>query len=110
MVSLLTLPERWKRRALLSFSKRELAQIMTVYGQKVAHGEWRDYAVDRLQDMAVFSIFRHSHEQPLYTVTKIRPQNHKKASRYIVAEKDKTLAQGTSLPEVLSVFQEERRK
>ena len=45
----------------------ELNRILTIYGRMVAAGEWRDYAIDFLDDVAVFSIFRRSSEMPLFT-------------------------------------------
>ena len=49
---------------------RELAAILTLYGRKVAEGEWRDYAIDVGSDKAVFSIFRRTAEIPLYRIEK----------------------------------------
>jgi len=40
------------------FHRIELGQIMTLYGRMVAAGEWRDYGISMLKDVAVFSIFR----------------------------------------------------
>ena len=51
-------PERSSRRGDISFDRRELTQILNVYGRKVASGEWRDYAIDTLREKAVFSVFR----------------------------------------------------
>ena len=41
----------------VAFNRIELNAILRVYGQMVAAGEWRDYAIDHLDDRAVFSIF-----------------------------------------------------
>ena len=54
----------------ISFDRRELNQILRVYGRKVADGEWRDYAIDHLKEQAVFSIFRRTSEVPLYQIVK----------------------------------------
>ncbi len=43
---------------------------MGLYSRRVSQGEWRDYAIDHEKELAVFSIFRHSAEHPLYTITK----------------------------------------
>ncbi len=56
----------------VSFDRRELDAILRVYGRRVADGEWRDYAIDHLEDRAVFSIFRRASEMPIYRVEKIR--------------------------------------
>ena len=53
------------RRGAISFDRRELSQILNVYGRKVASGEWRDYAIDTLREKAVFSVFRRSSEMRL---------------------------------------------
>ena len=42
----------------VSFHRRELDQILRLYGRMVAANEWRDYAIDQLRDRAVFSVFR----------------------------------------------------
>jgi len=55
----------------LAFNKAELNAILSIYSYQVAKGTWRDYAMDFLKDMAVFSIFRHSAEQPLAAIVKI---------------------------------------
>jgi hypothetical protein len=56
----------------VTFERRELDAILRVYSRKVAEGEWRDYAIDHLEDRAVFSIFRRTSEMPLYRVEKVR--------------------------------------
>jgi Protein of unknown function (DUF2794) len=52
------------------FERAELLQLLRLYSRKVASGEWRDYALDHREGMAQFSVFRHSHESPLYTIVK----------------------------------------
>ena len=42
----------------VTFERRELDRILSLYGRMVAAGEWRDYAIDFLKDRAVFSVFR----------------------------------------------------
>ncbi len=56
----------------VTFSRRELDRILSLYGRKVAAGEWRDYAIDFLKDRAVFSVFRRATEFPIYRIEKIR--------------------------------------
>ena len=34
----------------VSFDRKELGQILRVYGRMVAAGEWRDYAIARMRD------------------------------------------------------------
>src|SRR4029078_9133977 len=54
----------------VTFERRELDRILSLYGRMVAAGEWRDYAIDFLKDRAVFSVFRRSSEMPIYRIEK----------------------------------------
>ena len=54
----------------MRFDRRELADILNIYSRMVAAGEWRDYAIDFLDDCAVFSVYRHASEVPLFRVEK----------------------------------------
>ena len=44
----------------VTFDRHELNRILTLYGRMVFAGEWRDYALDFLDDVAIISIFRRS--------------------------------------------------
>ncbi len=87
------------------FSKAELGLILGVYSKRVQKGEWRDYAIDSLSHMAVFSIFRSSREAPIYSIAKISRQGLLKPAQYVVYSGDKALKEGHSLSEVLAVFE-----
>lgn len=91
-----------------AFSQGELSLILGVYGERVKRGEWRDYAIDSLPDMAVFSIFRSSRENPIYSIAKVSPRSFMKQAEYIVYEGNKTLKQSASLREALEVFEDKQ--
>jgi len=91
-----------------SFSRSELSQILTLYGRRVQRGEWRDYAIDSLPDMAVFSIFRASNEKPLYSVTKISSRNLIKPAQYVVYSGNDAVLRTASLSEALAYLEEEK--
>lgn len=98
----------FKRRMLNGkpvFSKAELSLILGVYSDRVKKGEWRDYAIDSLSDMAVFSVFRSSKEAPIYAIAKISRQGLLKPAQYVVYSGDKTLKESRSLSEALAVFE-----
>ena len=57
-----------KSLQVISFDRKELAVILSIYGKMVAAGEWRDYGISALYDVAVFSIFRRTAENPLYRI------------------------------------------
>ena len=69
------------------FDRRELGMILRLYGQMVAAGEWRDYALSFQRDMAVFSVFRRTAEFPLYRIEK-RPKLRERQGLYTVVEID----------------------
>ncbi len=70
----------------------------------VAAGEWRDYALDFLEDVAVFSVFRHTGEMPLFRVEK-RPKLRTRQGQYaVIAAGGLVLKRGHELPQVLKIF------
>ena len=88
----------------VTFDRPELNRILTVYGRMVAAGEWRDYALDFLDEMAVFSIFRRSSEMPLFRIEK-RPKLRGRQGQYsVVAAGGLILKRGHELAQVLKIF------
>jgi len=81
---------------------------MALYGRMVAAGEWRDYAIDSLRDRAVFSIFRHASEMPLYRVEKIPALLHRQGQYQVLAPGNQILKRGKDLSAVLKVFDTRR--
>src|SRR5690625_3112281 len=59
-----------KRADIVAFDRQELGMIMSVYGRMVAAGEWRDYALSFLGDVAICSVFRRAAETPVYRIEK----------------------------------------
>jgi hypothetical protein len=86
---------------LVAFDRRELNAILRVYGRKVSEGEWRDYAIDHLDDRAVFSIFRRASEMPMFRVEKIPALARKQGAFRIVAATGAILKRGHELAAVL---------
>ena len=90
--------------AQVTFDRPELNRILGVYGRMVAAGEWRDYALDFLEEAAVFSIFRHAAEMPLFRIEK-RPRLRAKQGQYcVIAAGGMILKRGHDLAHVLRVF------
>ena len=86
------------------FSYSELQAILNVYGRHVASGDWRDYALDFLKDRALFSIYRHHSERPLYVVEK-NPRLRDRQGQYLVtAQNGRVLKRGHDLEAVLRVL------
>ncbi len=87
--------------AVVSFDKVELRQILNLYGRKVAEGEWRDYALDFLREVAVFSVFRRSSEMPLYRIIKNPALARRQGAYSITTTGGLVLKRGHELPRVL---------
>jgi len=88
----------------VTFDRPELNRILTVYGRMVAAGEWRDYALDFLDEVAVFSVFRHASEMPLFRIEK-RPKLRGRQGQYsVVAAGGLILKRGHELAQVLKIF------
>ena len=104
---LVYLRDKFRLNGKTTFSRRELSQILSIYGARVQSGKWKDYAIDSLPDMAVFSIFRSSREQPLYSITKISSHSLLKPPQYVVYSGSKTLKQSTSLRDIIAFFEEQ---
>jgi hypothetical protein len=92
------------RPQIISFDRRELDQILSVYGRRVAEGEWRDYAIDMLRDRAIFSIFRRTAEAPLYRIEKNPKLARRQGIYSVIATTGLILKRGHELCRVLRVL------
>lgn len=88
----------------VTFHRKELDQLLNLYGKMVAAGEWRDYAIDHLTDRAVFSVFRRTSEVPLFQIVKNPKLARKQGAFSVVAAGGRILKRGQELPRVLKVF------
>ena len=87
--------------ARVTFDRRELTRIFSVYGRQVAAGEWRDYAIDFLKDRAVFSVFRRSSEVPIYRIEKSPRQARRQGAYSIISATGLIVRRGHELDRVL---------
>ena len=94
--------------AAVAFDRRELGEILTVYGRQVAAGEWRDYAMDFGREKAVFSVFRRSSEWPLYRIEKSLKNAKKQGAYSVVTATGLILKRGHELKRVLEVLEKKR--
>ncbi|MFU8777228.1 MAG: DUF2794 domain-containing protein [Roseovarius sp.] len=89
----------------VAFQRNELGVILSLYGRMVAAGEWRDYGISCLREVAVFSIFRRTAEHPLYRIEK-RPKLQARQGQYAVIGMDgQVLKRGHDLRTVLRVLE-----
>lgn len=89
----------------VSFDRKELSVILSLYGRMVAAGEWRDYGISSLRELAVFSVFRRTAEHPLYRIEK-HPKLRNRQGQYSVVGMDgQILKRGHDLKTVLRVLE-----
>lgn len=93
-----------KKQRPVCFTRAELNQILSLYGRKVASGEWRDYALDMGRDAAVFSIFRRTSEMPLYRIEKDPKLARRQGAFSVIAASGQILKRGADLGRVLMVL------
>ncbi len=86
------------------FDRRELEQLLRLYGRMVAAGVWRDYAIDSLTDAAVFSVFKRASEAPLYCIEKRPALAHKQGAYAVCTGQGYTMKRGRELALVLRVL------
>ena len=98
-------PQNGQRQDQIAFDRHELGVILGLYGRMVAAGEWRDYGMSFLKDVAIFSIFRRTAEHPIYRIEK-RPRNRHRQGMYSVIGMDgQILKRGHDLKTVLRVLE-----
>ena len=84
-------------------------RLMNTYSRQVAGGAWRDYAIDHLDGMAMFSIFRSTHETPLFQVIKLGAE-HKNAGQYLALHSGERIKQSSDILKVLDAIEGRARK
>ncbi len=87
------------------FHRTELALIMSLYGRMVAAGEWRDYGISPLKDVAIFSIFRRTAEHPIYRIEKCPRLSGKQGIYAVIGMDGRILKRGHDLKAVLRVLE-----
>ncbi|WP_172297492.1 DUF2794 domain-containing protein [Pseudoruegeria sp. HB172150] len=89
----------------VSFDRKELGIILGLYGRMVAAGEWRDYGISSLTEVAVFSVFRRTAERPLYRIEKRPRLRHRQGLYSVIGLDGQILKRGHDLKTVLRVLE-----
>ena len=103
MTEIVRLSDRGQRKGRVYFNRGELMHLLALYSRHVAAGEWRDYAIDHAVGIAVFSIYRHSQDRPIYAFAKV---SNRQTVEYAVYDTRRRLYRGHSLIDVVAKFQE----
>ncbi len=86
------------------WDRGELNVLLRLYGRYVARGEWLDYGIDGLKNMAVFSVFKRAYDVPLYRIEKSPALRRKQGMYALVNTHGHILKRGHELTQVLSVL------
>ena len=97
---------RKNRKTSVFFDRQELRQLLDLYSRRVASGDWKDYAIDQYGPTAVFSIFRNSFDQPVFSVAK---RAAGKRCDFLVFSGRRQLKLSRSIDDALNVLERQLR-
>ena len=92
------------------FNKKELGEILNLYGSMVSVGEWKDYAIFINKNIVGFNIYRKATENPLYQIIKnlsFKSRNHKYSIR---DQAGSILKKSNQLKNILEVIKSKKLK
>jgi hypothetical protein len=104
LAQLLLLSEYRRDGRRVFFDREDLNHLLGVYSRQVARGIWRDYAIDHRSNMAIFSIFKRSQEQAIFTVTKVLLRGEKEPN-YVLLSRNRQIKSSRDLRQVVDVLQ-----
>ncbi len=91
-------------RRTVFFDRHELALILDLYGTMVASGRWRDYALEYSDEAAIFAIYRHAFDAPIFRIIK-RPRWMRRHGTFtVISAGGEVLGHGVTLAVALGAF------
>jgi hypothetical protein len=104
LAQLLLLSEYRRDGRRVFFDREDLNHLLGVYSRQVARGVWRDYALDHRSNMAIFSIFKRSQEQAIFTVTKVLLRGDKEPN-YVLLSRNRQIKSSRDLRHIVEALQ-----
>ena len=101
----LKLSRNKNRKNIIFFSKFELTSILSLYSKQVSKGFWKDYAMDSQNENAIFSIFRHTHDKPIYQIIKKRLKGLKNINEFYILKDIEIISKSSDLLTILNKFE-----
>ena len=92
------------------FVRKELEEILRLYGRKVASSEWADYGLEQSSQSVAFLIYKRSGEAPLYRIEKRPHLSQKQGAFALINAQGQVLKRGCDLGPVLMPLQIDRLK
>ena len=87
------------------FSKLELSSILNLYSKQVSKGNWRDYALESKIDNAIFSIYRHTQDKPMFQIIKNSQKGYRDKPSFYIKKGEEIISKSKSLFTILSNFE-----
>ena len=92
-------------KKIIFFSKLELSLILNLYSKQVSKGNWKDYALDSKIDNAIFSIYRHTQDKPMFQIIKNSQKGFRKKPSFYIKKGEEIISKNKSLFTILSSFE-----
>ena len=93
-----------KEKEKVTFSKKDLNSIISVYSQKVSMGIWKDYSINFERNYAEFSIYKHTYALPEFSIVK----NKKKI--FSIYSRKQELKKSRYIKDVLDILKKTESK
>ena len=87
------------------FSKYELTSILNLYSKQVSKGFWKDYALDSKANTAIFSIYKHSHDRPIYQIIKKSLKGFRNMPDFFITKDTEIINKSSEISIILSKFE-----
>ena len=92
-------------KSIIFFSKYELSSILNLYSKQVSKGFWKDYALDSRMNTAIFSIYRHSHDKPIYQIIKKSIKGFRNLPNFFITQDEQIINKSSEITTILSKFE-----
>ena len=93
-----------KEKEKVTFSKKDLNSIISIYSQKVSNGIWKDYSINFEKNYAEFSIYKHTCASPEFSIVK----NKKKS--FSIYSRTQELKKSKYIKDVLNILKKVESK
>ena len=90
---------------IIFFSKYELTSILNLYSKQVSKGFWKDYALDSSVNTAIFSIYKHSQDKPIYQIIKKSIKGFRNMPDFFITKDKEVINKSREISIILSKFE-----
>ena len=95
----------YNSKKFIFFSKYELTSILNLYSKQVSKGFWKDYALDSSGNTAIFSIYKHSQDKPIYQIIKKSIKGFRNMPDFFIIKDKEIINKSREISIILSKFE-----